>query len=184
LNDTAYEDQRPIFEYYIFDNYKLYGIFGAREQKYSYFDYATSQYISNTERAQNYTSLSDFFLIDKNDTTDSNEINDTGRSNDFTSDFKGKIKNDYGNRLVSLAKMWITTQGLPNAVPGQIVQLFFPHGVAGDNLYSYQYSGYWLVERVVHNLGDTFLTKLLLTRHGLDTDKSTSLIPATLKKRS
>lgn len=183
LNSEPYQDQLPVYEYYIFDNYKIYGIFGARTQSYSYFDYENSQYVRNTEKVEDYFSLSDFYLIDKNDVMDSNEINDTGRSNDFTSDFKGKIKSSYGNRLASLSKLWITTIGLPNAVPGQTIQIFFPYGAAkGDNLYSYQYSGYWLIERVIHNFGDTFVTKLLLTRHGLDTDIKTSLLPATLKK--
>lgn len=183
LNDTPYQDQRPIFEYYIFDNYKLYGIFGTREQDASYFDYANSRYVRYTESVQNYLSLSDFYMIDKSDSTDNNELNDTGRSTDFTADFKGKVKSEYGTRLISLVQMWITTQGIPNAVPGQTVQIFFPHGAESDSLYSYQYSGYWLIERVVHNLGDAFLTKLLLTRHGLDTDKATSLLTATKKKK-
>ena len=183
LNDTAYEGQLPIYEYYIYDNYKLYGIFGIKSQDYSYFDYTNSVYTNLTENVADYTSLSDFFAIDKDDTTDNNEIIDNGRSTDFTRTSKGKVKSSYGNKLVGLVKMWITTQGLPNAVPGQTIQIFFPHGVVGDNLYSYQYSGYWLVERVVHNLGDVFLTKLLLTRHGIDTDKDTTLTAATTKKR-
>lgn len=183
LNDTQYQDQLPIFAYYIYDNYKMYGVFGTRTQSYSYFNYETSQYVRNTEVVEDYLSLSDYYLIDKNDPMDSNEINDTGRSNDFTADFKGKVKNSFGNRLLGLTKMWITTIGLPNIVPGQTVQIFFPYGAsAGKDLYSFQYSGYWLVERVVHNFGDVFLTKLLLTRHGLDTDKQTSLLSATLRK--
>ena len=182
LSDVAYEDVNPVFEYYIFDNYKLYGIFGAKQQDYSYFDFATGTYVEDSDNAQNYTSLSDYFLIDQSDTEDSNTIYATGRSNDFTPDFLGRVKANYGNRLAGLTKMWITTQGLPNACPGQTIQMFFPHGAGGDNIYSYQYSGYWLVERVVHNFGDVFLTKLLLTRHGVDTDKTTTLMPATLKK--
>ena len=122
-------------------------------------------------------------MIDKSDPLDNNQKNDTGRGNAFTTDFMGPIKSSYGNRLINLVKMWITTQGLPNAVPGQTVQVFFPHGATGEDLYSYQYSGYWLVERVVHNFGDAFITKLLLTRHGLDTDKETSLLPAIKKKK-
>ena len=184
LNDIPYEDQLPIFEYYIYDYYKLYGIFGVRTQAYGYFDYDNSVYVSATENVADYTSLADFFMIDKGDTTDSNQNNNTGRTNDFTSDFVGRIKSSYGNRLISLAKMWITTKGLPNAVPGQIVQVFFPQGTTGDDLYSYQYSGDWLIERVVHNCGDVFLTKLLLTRHGLDTDKKTSLLPATHRRKT
>ena len=183
LNDTPYEDQLPVFEYYIYDNYNLYGIFGVRQQRYGYYDYENSEYVTGVKDIQDYTSLSDFFMVDKADPMDNNEMNETGRGNTFTPNFSTVAKTTYGNRLVNLVKMWITTQGLPNAVPGQTIQIFFPHGVANGDLYSYQYSGYWLVERVVHNLGDTFLTKLLLTRHGLDTDKKTSLLPATKKKK-
>lgn len=182
LYDKPYEDRNPILEYYIYDNYKIYGVFGAMQQKYSYFNFDTGALVDDEEDVQSYMSLSDYFLIDGGDTTDSNEIQSTGRSNDFTSDFKGRVKSNYGNRLVSLAKIWITTKGMPNIAPGQTVQLFFPHGSMGKNLYSYQYSGYWLCERVVHNFGDIFLTKLLLTRQGIDTDKSTSLLKATKTK--
>lgn len=184
LNDTAYEDQLPIFEYYIYDNYNLYGIFGMRTQSYSYYDYDNSEYVLDGEVVQDYTSMTDFFMIDKSDPVYNNVSVDTGRNNDFSDDFTGRVKNCYGNRLINLVKMWITTKGLPNAVPGQSVQVFFPHGAEGDDLYSYQYSGYWLIERVVHNCGDQFLTKLLLTRHGLDTDKATSLLKAEKRKKS
>jgi hypothetical protein len=184
LDDKPYQDQNPVLSYYIYDNYKLYGVFGAKQQGYTYYDYLKGVLVDGSDEAQNYTSLSDYFLIDQSDTTDSDTITDTGSSNDFTSDFLGRIKSNYGNRLVSLAKMWITTMGLPNITPGQTVQIFFPHGTSGNNLFSYQYSGFWLVERVVHNMGDVFLTKLLLTRHGLDTDKATSLVKATQKKKA
>ena len=183
LNDTPYENQLPIFEYYIYDSYNLLGAFGVQTQSYSYYDYDTSAYVTETEYIEDYVSLSNYFLVDKGDTLNNNEISDNGRSNSLTATFGGRAKSIYGNRLISLTKMWITTQGLPNAVPGQTIQVFFPHGAAAGDIYSYQYSGYWLVERVVHNCGDAFVTKLLLTRHGLDTDKETSLLPATKKKK-
>ena len=187
LNDTPYVTPHatllPIYEYYIYDNYGLYGIFGLRVSDYSYFDYDTSTYTTDTLTVDDFVSLSDFFLIDKSDSLDNNLGADTGRTNDFHGSFEGKEKSRYGNQLINLTKLWITTQGIPNAVPGQTAKIFFPHGAAGGDLYSYQYSGYWLIERVVHNFRDAFLTKLLLTRHGLDTDKETSLLPATNKKQ-
>jgi len=184
MNDTFYEDNLPIFNYFIYDDYKIQAVFSSKQQSYSYFDYDTSEYTTATENVENYLSLSDFFLIDNDDTVGSNDMDATGRSNDFTADFKGDVKSSYGNRLAGLAKMWITTVGLPNAVPGQTIQIFFPQGAEGGDLFAYQYGGYWLVERVVHNCGDTFLTKLLLTRHGLDTDKKTTLLKATKKKKA
>ena len=184
VKDTQYEDRLPIFNYSIFDNYKMNGVFASKKQGYSYFDYDTSTFIENQEEVSNYLSLSDYYMIDKSDSDDSNTLNETGRSNDFNDKFQGQIKSSYANRLIGLAKMWVTTNGMPNICPGNIIEIFFPHGVASDNLYSYQYSGYWLVERVVHNFGDTFLTKLLLTRHGVDTDKSTTLLRASTKKQA
>ena len=187
LSGSPSEGRYPIFNYSMFDNYKIYGVFASRYQNYSYFDYDTSEYINNSETVMDYNSLSDYYLMDQEDAPENdhgNKMQDTGRSNDFTSDFKGYVKGSYGNRLINLVKMWITTEGLPNIIPGEIISIFFPHGVSTDNLYAYQYSGYWLVEKVVHNCGDTFYTKLLLTRHGLDTDKGTSLLQATNKKKS
>lgn len=182
VNSTAVEDQLPVFHYSIFDYYKLYGSFASKKQRYGYFDYETSEFITGEEQAQDYLSLSDYWLIDQNDSEDSNMMMELGRSNGFTSDFGGRIKGSYSNRLMSLAKMWITTVGISDAVPGSVVQVLFPHGSNTGNLYSFQYSGYWLVERVVHNIGDSFMTKLLLTRNGLDTDKSTTLLRSAVKR--
>lgn len=179
LNAYQNQDQYPVFNYYVYDNYKLYGTFASKAQGYSYFDYENSKFTEFTESVTDYEVLSDYYLIDKSDSVDSNSINNTGRSNDFTPDFQGYVKGSYGNRINSLVKMWITTQGLANITPGQVIQMFFPQSAI--NIYDYQYSGYWLVERVVHNVGGSiFLTKLLLTRAGVDTDKGTTLLKAKL----
>lgn len=183
LSDKPYEDRYPIYMYSIIDNYKLHTIFSAKSQLYSYFDYDTSTFIKGQKELSSFLSTTDYFLVDENDNDESNYISETGRSNEFTSDFGGRIKGSFYGRLNNLVKLWITTQGLPNICPGETVEIFFPQGIIGDKMYSYQYSGYWLVERVVHCVGDTFLTKLLLTRTGIDTDKSNSLVRATSKKR-
>ena len=162
----------------------MYGAFGNQTQEYTYFNWNTGTFIFNTLNVQDYYSLSDYFLIDKSDLTTSNEMSASGRTNDFDGEFQGWAEGSYTNRLIDLVKMWITTQGLPNAVPGQTVQIFFPQGAASDNLYAYQFQGFWLIEEVVHNCGDMFITKLLLTRQGVDTNNSTSLLPATTYKRS
>jgi hypothetical protein len=182
VSPTEYQDWLPIFSYSIFDYYKMHEVFASKKQSYSYFDYDTSTFIQAEESAQDYISLSDYWLIDNNDREGSNTLLETGRSNEFTSNFKGAVKSSYSNRLMNLVKMWITTRGLPNIVPGQVIRVFFPQGITGGNMYSYQYSGYWLVEKVIHNIGDAFYTKLLLTRNGLDTDKETTLLKADKKK--
>ena len=176
VSPEGQDDNLPIFNYSIYDYYKLHEVFASKKQNYSYFDYDTSQFVSGEEDVQDYLSLSDYWLIDRGDDENSNTLLDLGRSNEFTSDFKGRVKSSYSNRLMNLVKMWITTVGISNAVPGSVVQVLFPHGFSNGELYSFQYSGYWLVERVTHNIGDVFMTKLLLTRNGLDTDKITSLL--------
>ena len=179
LADTPYEDRLPIINYSIFDNYKIYTTLAGKEQGFAYFNYATSEFVTGTEEIQDYTSLTDFWLLDQNDSTDNNSLNATGRSNDFTSNFGGYVKSSYSNRMMSLVQMWITTYGMANVCPGQMVEIFFPYGTEGGEMYSYQYSGYWLIEKVVHNFGDHYITRLLLTRNGLDTDKATTLLKAT-----
>lgn len=183
LTDKQYQDRLPILSYAIYDNYMVYGSFAGKKQSYGYYDYENSQYINADEQAGDFFSLTDYFAIDQNDSDGSVTYLDTGRSNDFTSDFKGRVRSSYHERLLSLNKMWITTIGLPNANPGQTVEIFFPYGVSSPGVYSYQYSGYWLVEKVVHSLSDIFITKLLLTRNGIDTDRGNTLVKATNKKK-
>jgi len=184
LKDKPYEDRRAIFSFYIYDNYKIYEVFASKKQSYSYFDFDTSVFTEGEHDAQDFPSLTDYLLIDENDSEDSNTITNTGRSNDFTSNFAGKVKGNYYNRLTDLVNMWIVVEGLPNATPGQVIEIFFPQGISADALYSYQYSGFWLIQKVVHNIGEGFMTKLLLTRQGLDTDKKTTLVKATKRRKA
>jgi len=181
VNDTALEGYYPIYDYNLQDNYMLYGLFGAKARSNGYFDYNSSEFVETRSTIQEYLSLTDYFLVDNADSEDSNGSFCHGRSNEFTEDFKGRSKGDYFSQLTDLVKMSILTQGLPNIAPGVVVKIFFPQGVSTGNVYGYQYSGYWLVEKVIHTFGDTFRTRLLLTRNGVDTDKDTSLVVAQRK---
>jgi hypothetical protein len=181
LCDRAYKDQLPIYNYNIFGNSKIYTSFAAGVQNYTYFNYDTEVVEDKKVYADDFDSLAQYFLIESSDTVSSNYLNRLGRTNDFNADtrgthFEGYVRNNYGNRLMDLVKLWITTQGVPNICPGQLVQVFFPYGQDSDQIASFQYSGYWLVERVVHNMGTHFLTKLLLTRNGIDTDLGSTLL--------
>lgn len=187
LCDRGYKDQLPIFNYNIFGNSKIYTSFAGKAQSYTYFNYDTEVIEDKKSYAEDYESLAQYFLIDSSENESSNYLNKLGRTNDFdkaTTDeyFQGYVKNNYGNRLMDLVKLWITTQGIPNICPGQIVQVFFPYGQDSNQIASFQYSGYWLVERVVHNMGTHFLTKLLLTRNGIDTDLGSTLLSSSYYK--
>jgi len=181
VNDEPMENYFPVFTYNIIDNYKVYGLFGAKEKTFQYFDYNTGELVDDTVGLDNYLSLTDYFAIDANDSVESSTPY-FGRNNEFAQDFHGRALAGYHKRITGLVKMWVLTVGLPNAAPGDVVRLLFGQGVATGELFSFQYSGYWLIERVVHSFGETHRTKFLLTRNGLDTDKGTSLIPAVRRK--
>jgi hypothetical protein len=181
--DRQVQDYYPAFSYEIIANYKLMEVFASKKQAYTYFNYTTGAFTSADLTYTDFLSLSDYFMIDTIDSENSNAYINTGRSTSFSSDFTGRVKASYYNRLNSLAKMWITTQGIENIAPGQIVRMVFPQGAPAGNIYSYQYSGYWMVERVVHTFGSTYRTRLLLTRPGLDTDRPTTLVRAARKRR-
>ena len=182
VNDSAVQDYFPVFDYQVIDNYKIYGTFGGRVKPYQYYDYTAGEFITSEVGLDNFNSLSDYFAIDSNDSEES-ESPFFGRNNDFTEEFVGRAQSGYHSRIAGLVKMWILTWGLPNVAPGDVIRLLFGQGVATGQLFSYQYSGYWLVERVVHIFGETHRTRLLLTRNGLDTDKGTTLVPASRRKR-
>ena len=180
-DEDSGEVRYPIFEYKVFDNYKVVG--DLRKQNYSYFDYDNSEYkvdsISvkdNTISQDDYYSLTKYFLIDKDDSEDSGVGIAAGRGNDFSSNFKGRIKGNYYKRLNSLSKLWITSLGLEDIYPGDIARVQFLNDPS--MMMSYQYHGFWMVERVIHMIGHQFATRLLLTRSGMNTMEDTSLLEA------
>jgi hypothetical protein len=178
INDDPYQDYIPVFTYKIFDNYKILGVFASKEQDYSYYDYYAGQFVNATATLDNFLSLSKYFLIDQSDTTDSNCMTGLGRTNESTKDFKNEVYASYYGRTANMVKMWITTWGINNICPGDRVQVLFGQGVASGNLATCQYSGNWLVEKLIHSYGKTHRMKVLLMRNGLDTDQDCTLIKA------
>ena len=67
--------------------------------------------------------------------------------------------------------------------PGDEVKVIFGESLVGENLFLYQHNGYWLVKRASHILSSSYMTNLLLTRNGIDTSLSTSLISSGNLKR-
>lgn len=176
VNDVGFEDFKPVTGYSIYDNYKVVGVKGITNQYYTYFDNNACEQISVNDSYQNYISLTDYLEYDQSDSEGSQTMNDLGRTNEFTNDFMGKVRSRYYRRINDLVKMWIFTEGSMNVVPGDVVQMLFPQGLQAGDISTYQYSGNWLVERVVHSFGYSFSTKLLLTRGGLESDKFNSLV--------
>jgi len=185
------EVQYPILSYKAYDNYKMIGVKGCRKQTYRYFNYETSEYTNNiltldnnTVENDDFLSLSRFHSIDQNDDPDDNTNSlRTGRSNMYTEDFKGQTKNKMHKDIMNLNQLWITTWGFEDLYPGDIIELKFLNEMDAEKLTEYIYNGYWMIQRVIHNLGKQFVTTLLLTRNGIDTSAKQTLVePVNWKK--
>lgn len=179
VNDNLVEDMIPVFDFDIVDNYRVWGF---RQRQYSFFDYDNSKFVSNTVDVSDFPSLTFYHMMEQEDSNDSFGLNVAGRSNDFTKAFEGKAKSRFQEGLMNLAQMWILTWGLPNITPGDIIDLTFAQGISGLDINNYQYSGFWLVNRVVHSIKDTHRTRLFLIRNGLNTNLNTSLVKAKNRK--
>ena len=173
----AGEDFIPIMKYSIVDNSRVLSTLGGKIQSYSYFNYKEGRLVEETEDISNYPkNLAQYFLIEKDDEGSSYAIRDLGRNNDFNLDFRGTVVGHYHRRLTNLNSMWITIWGEQNICPGDLVEVYFPeYALQGRNIQS-QYSGRWLVNRVVHSFGMSYFSKLLLTRNGIDTFVETTLL--------
>jgi hypothetical protein len=187
---TKVEDQLsgkvtyPIIQSTIVDSYRALGVLGMRRRVHRHFDYEAGEVVGsvfdvqgNDAMSQDYVSLTSHFGIDSDDEPDDNVCYvDTGRSNGFTSDFAGKSIGIYHKGLTNLSKIWILTWGLQDVYPGDIVNVVAV-GREGIQGAGFSYSGLWLVQRVVHSLTQNFLTRLLLTRSGINTSyRDTTLI--------
>lgn len=182
IGPRQYEDYRPVSEYHILDSSRLIGDFSGKTQSYGYFDYETGTYKTNSVNLTNYPSLAEQFLIDEDsDIVGADFIE--GRSNGFTDDFTGRIKNGYYNRLSGMVNMWISTWGTEGIAPGDIVKVVFNEAFASGDFYLYQHSGFWLVKRVVHVLTTSFMTNILLTRNGIDSSIENTLLAADRYKK-
>ncbi|MHA1859715.1 MAG: hypothetical protein ACTSVF_01275 [Candidatus Asgardarchaeia archaeon] len=157
----------PVYEHQIYDNYKVIGLAGSRSKQYSYFDYENSTFNMESIGIQEYPSLTDYFLVDQND-ADVSLYPGTGQSNQFTSNFRGRAMNEYFKDLTNLTKMWITTWGLEDLCPGDIVKVKFGLPPLIKYTMSLVYQGFWMVERVIHIFGPSYMMKVLLTRNGID----------------
>ena len=176
---SPYEGLYPVSDFRIFDNSQFRASFCSRKADYRYFDYETGTYISSQSiELDGCPSLSEYYLVDKEDDTNMS-VCYLGRSNDFTSDFSGRVGQKFYDALSNSIYMWISTWGIENIAPGDITQVLFSEALNRGKVFVYQHSGFWMVKRVVHILGSSFMTNLLLVRCGVDTDIETSLTQAT-----
>lgn len=176
IGQKPVNDFYPIMNYKIFDNYYSLGACGNKQQNVEFFDYYTSTYIEDTVYPTGMVSLSDYFMVDGNDPNNSDSMY-FGRSTEETTTFGGRSKGLYYSRLSNMSKMWADTIGIQDLRPGAVVLVMFPEDGTGA-VANYQYNGLWMVERVIHTFGNAFITRMLLTRNGVDTALNSTLVPA------
>lgn len=165
----------PVWSYDIVDNYKLEGITGLRHNTYRYFDYDEGKMVGDVVGAESFYSLTKRFAIQKSDSKESLNY-PLGRSNGFTSNFVGKIKNGLYKKLINLVRIRVTTFGKVNAVPGELVQFYFAQPIDPEHQEDKQYQGIWMIEKVRHSIGDTLMTTFILVRNGVDTSLPNNLL--------
>jgi hypothetical protein len=172
----------PIWEYEIVENYRLENLFGGEKTEYNYFDYSTGTYKQGITSAADFYSLTKKFLIVKDDPSGIGSLY-AGRTNTFSSNFIGKAKGRHYKSLINLVRLKVTTYGVTNLVPGDLVKLIFMQPVVPEHQQDFMHQGSWLVERVTHSFGLSYTTELILTRNGIDTTLDTSLVAATREKK-
>lgn len=172
----------PIYSYEIVDNFDLIANMGLSKQTYGYFNWPTGEYLNRDIELSEVTfdSLSQYIGYDSTDNIDGLSQNYIGRTNPLVSDYDTVARGNYYKKINSISKMWISTDGNPAINPGDVVKVIFKESNKDKNssIFSYQYSGFWLVEHIKHHFGSTFITRVLLTRPGFDTDKETTFTRA------
>ena len=175
IGANPFEDFYPVSDYRIFDNSQLLSSFSGKDEQYKYFDYTAGEYKSSSVQLSDCPALSEFYLLDEDDDTDINIVRSFGHSNAFTGNFQGEVRNSYFHQATNFIHMWISTWGLENISPGDIVQVLFAEALTQGSMFIFQHSGFWMVKRAVHILSASFMTNILLTRCGIDTDLDNSL---------
>jgi hypothetical protein len=178
VGNASYQDYEAAYEYRLFDNANL---LGTTQQKIGFFNYDTSSWEEKSHHIDDFYSLTEYFLVDSNDPV-TGRITKAGTTNEFTNDFSGKAKSIFYDRLNNLLCLWITTRGLCNVCPGDIAEVIFAQELELSKFVSFQYSGQWMVKRIVHAFRDTYMSRILLVRSGVNTEDNTTLARAIRKK--
>lgn len=172
------DDWLPVFTTEVVDNYMLLGAFSGKSQPYTYFDFANGRLVTAEESLQTFPSLTAWHAVHPDDSAAGQVLWQTGSTNEFDGTFVNQARTRYWDKLVNLSKIWITTWGVPNVAPGDIVQVMSSASLVAGRSEFWQYNGYWMVERALHLLSDTYQSKLLLTRNGMDARTNSGFIRA------
>jgi len=167
----------PIFNTEAIDNYETLGVFGIGSANYAYFDYYTGEVVEDQIKLEETTFkrlCTNFAYDDKLKVEGLGEFR-LGRTTAFMKDWKPAVAGRFAKTINSLVKRWITVPGITNINCGDVVHI--DPTLGATKMGTEQYTGDWLVERVIHHFAAMYGCKILLTRPGVDT-----LVPTTLAK--
>ena len=170
------DDILPVLTYECYDNFDLLNVMGTKEYKYDYFDFDSgeqkNQRLSLTD-PEGPVSLAEYYSIDED--IEGLSCGTLDRTTEFldVDGIKLMQKGKYYDRINSLNKIWITTVGNQRILCGDVVTIM-PDKVMP--YFSNQYAGNWLVERIIHHFANTYTTRLLLTRGGVDAQSDSELM--------
>lgn len=165
----------PVHNYDIVDNFKLEGLEGLKGVNYRYFDYTEGELAEESLSIEDVYGITKRFSVPRDDTVSVYD-GPLGRTTEYTDSFFGGMKNKYYKSLLNLERIQVSTYGMLDAVPGDLVQFFFAVPIDPERQMDFQYQGTWMIESITHSAGTTLLSNLLLVRSGVDTTLTNRLI--------
>jgi len=171
----------PIFTFEPVDNFELINTLGIEEDEYNYYDYENGKFVTEKLKItdEGMPILSEYISYDKSIGTKGLQSGTSERTTDLIQAYDQKTfrKGFYYKRINALNRIWINTMGVTDVNCGDVIKLVCSDDV---KMVDYQYTGFWLIQRIIHHIsGNIYLTRMLLTRPGLDsTDPGCTLMKA------
>jgi len=174
----------PIYNFESYDNFNVLNALGTRTYTYRYFDYEAGKMETkqlSIQDGRGISSLAEYYSVDQDIEDMDNEVyfvvDKTVDADKMDNIHRGRLF----DRINSLNKTWISTTGVQSIRCGDIVTIMPEER---PPYFAVQYSGHWLVERVIHHFSNSYTTKLLLTRSGVDAMSGSALEKADTYKQT
>lgn len=176
VNEQPVKGSIPFLDIQIYDHTQLLALHSPQRLQYYYTDFDGEQILSDEVRISDIPSLTIYYGVDSKDSATGIPLPTLGRTNDFNKDYSVVAKTAFVHRLVPAIQLCGLVPGLVDINPGDVVEVIWPEAMLRGEYSVYQHSGLWLVYRTIHSFAETFSTRLILSRFGVDTDQPCSLI--------
>jgi hypothetical protein len=173
-------DILPIINHEVVDNNIVYNLIAPAQQPFTYFDYELGEQIEDEADVgdDSMTALSNYISFDPYLNQEGTCIDDIGRTTEFNPTYTPVIQGIVNKNANSILGLWVNTLGFTDIRCGDIVKCVTISD--SDQMANHQFTGNWMVARIVHHLDNTYITRLLLVRPGIDTSLDTSLLRGSL----